>query len=84
MSKFDKLIHKIKSLDNNMRFDEIRKILEMYGYTMSSSRSGSSHRTFRKENSMPITIPIHEQIKRVYIVMLKELIEREEYNNEDT
>jgi hypothetical protein len=33
---------------------------------------------------MPITIPIHEPIKRVYIVMLKELIEREDYNNEDT
>ena len=26
MSQFDKLLQRIKSLDNNMRFDEIRKL----------------------------------------------------------
>ena len=33
MSQFEKLLQRIKSLDKNMRFDEIRKILEAYGYT---------------------------------------------------
>ena len=28
MSQFDKLLQRIKSLDKNLRFDEIRKILE--------------------------------------------------------
>ena len=84
MSKFDKLLKKIKSLDNNMRFEEVRKVLEAYGYVMNAPRGGSSHRTFRKENCTPITIPIHEPIKKVYIEMLKEILEREEYSDEDT
>lgn len=49
MSQFDKLLQRIKSLDNDMRFGEVRKVLEAYGYTMSSPGSGSSHRTFRKK-----------------------------------
>ncbi len=36
MSQFDKLLQRIMSPDNNMRFSEVRKILESYGYTMSS------------------------------------------------
>lgn len=32
MSLFDKLLQRIKLLDKNMRFDEVRKVLETYGY----------------------------------------------------
>ena len=34
MSQFDKLLHRIRSLDRNMRFDELQNVLEYYGYTM--------------------------------------------------
>ena len=34
MSKFDKLLERITSLSKDMRFDELRKVLESYGYTM--------------------------------------------------
>ena len=44
MSKWDKLILRIKSLDKNMRFEELQKVLEAYGYQMSSS--GGSHCSF--------------------------------------
>lgn len=84
MSQFDKLLERIKSLDNNLRFEEIRKILESYGYTMSVPGGGSSHRTFRKENCFPITIPIHEPIKKVYVAMVKEIVESEENHEENT
>ena len=83
MSQFDKLIQRIKSLDKNMRFDEVRRVLEAYGYTMSAPRGGSSHRTFRKPGHPPITIPTHEPIKRIYILMVKEAIESEESNEQD-
>ena len=63
MSKFEKLIKRIHNLSNDLRFSEIKKILEFYGYVMTSPRSGSSHYTFRKKNSNPITIPKHEPIK---------------------
>ena len=81
MSKFEKLIKRIHNLSNDLRFSEIKKILEFYGYVMTSPRSGSSHYTFRKKNSNPITIPKHEPIKKVYVVMIKNLIEGEESND---
>lgn len=80
MSQFDKLLQQIKNLDRNMRFDELRKVLEHYGYSMSGLASGSSHKTFRKPGKYPITIPQHEPIKRVYVEMVKEIVESEEDN----
>lgn len=80
MSQFDKLLQQIKNLDRNMRFDELRKVLEHYGYSMSGPASGSSHKTFRKPGKYPITIPQHEPIKRVYVEMVKEIVESEEEN----
>jgi hypothetical protein len=34
MSKFDKLLQRICSLSKDMRFDELKKVLESYGYIM--------------------------------------------------
>jgi hypothetical protein len=80
MSQFDKLLQQIKNLDRSMRFDELRKVLDHYGSSMSGPASGSSHKTFRKPGKYPITIPQHEPIKRVYVEMVKEIVESEEDN----
>ena len=48
MSKWDKLLTRICSLSKDLRFDELRKVLESYGYEINAPRSGSSHYTFRK------------------------------------
>lgn len=77
MSKFDKLLSQILSLSKDLRFEEIKKVLEFYGYTMNAPRSGSSHYTFRKDGCMPITIPKHEPIKKVYVKMVKDIVEGE-------
>ena len=34
MSKWDKLIERVRSLSPDIRFEELRKILEEYGYEM--------------------------------------------------
>lgn len=78
MSRFDKLLERIKSLSKDMRFEELRKVLESYGYTMNAPKGGSSHYTFRKPGKMPITIPKHEPIKKVYVQMVKNVIENGE------
>ncbi len=75
MSKFDKLISEILSLSKDLRFDELKKVLEYYGYTMTAPRSGSSHYTFRKDGCYPITVPKHEPIKKTYVIMVKEIVE---------
>ena len=82
MSKWDKLLKRISNLSKDLRFDELRKVLESYGYTIYSPRSGSSHYTFRKIGCQPITIPKHEPIKKVYVQMVKQIVESEVKNNE--
>lgn len=83
MSKWDKLIARICKLSKDLRFTELRKVLESYGYEMNAPRGGSSHYTFRKQGCKPITIPKHEPIKRVYIEMVRQIVESEAKNNED-
>ena len=77
MSQFDKLLQRISALDNNMRFNELRKVLEKYGYEMKGPSSGSSHMTFRSPGKKPITIPKHDPIKETYVEKVKEVIEGE-------
>lgn len=83
MSKWDKLLARICKLSKDIRFDELRKVLESYGYMMNSPRTGSSHYTFRKQGCQPITIPKNEPIKRVYIEMVRQVVESEEKHEED-
>ena len=83
MSKWDKLIPRICNLSKDLRFDKLRKVLESYGDEMNAPRSGSSHYTFRKSGCMPITISKHEPIKRVYVDMVREIVESEAENDEN-
>ena len=78
MSKFDKLLQRIRDMDNDLRFREVRRILEAYGYTMKQPGSGSSHCTFRKKGCPSITIPRHDPIKPIYVLMVKAVVERED------
>ena len=74
---------RICGLSRDLRFDELRKVLESYGYEMRQPSGGSSHCTFRKAGCAPITIPMHEPIKKVYVMMVKEVVESEVSNHED-
>lgn len=78
MSKFDKLLQRIKNLDKNLRFEEVKKVLEAYGYVMTAPNSGSSHYTFRKKGCTPITVPKHKPIKIIYVQMIKSIVEGDE------
>ncbi len=84
MSQWDKLLARIHSLSRDLRFDELRKVLESYGYEMHAPRGSSSHYTFRKPGCQPITIPKHEPIKKVYVELVRQVVESEAKNDEDT
>lgn len=77
MSKWDKLLKRICSLSNDLRFSELQKVLESFGYVLNAPRGDSSHYTFRKPGCPPITIPKHEPIKKVYVEMVKQVVESE-------
>lgn len=42
MSKWDKIIFKISTFSKELRFSELRKVLESYGYVMNYPKGGSS------------------------------------------
>ena len=83
MSSWEKLLARILTLSSDLRFSELRRVLEEYGYEMKQPGSGGSLFTFRKPGCMPITIPKHEPIKKVYVEMVKAVVESEAKNNED-
>ena len=84
MSQWEKLLQRIYTLSRDLRFQELRNILESYGYTMTAPKGGSSLATFRKPGCSPITIPRHEPIKKVYVEMVRAVIESEDASHENS
>ena len=84
MSKFYKLLQKIRSMNKNLRFDELRKVLEFYDYEVDGPANGSSHKTFRKKGRTPITIPIDNPVKMAYVKKVRDAIENEELEKSDS
>ena len=83
MSKWEKLLTRIHLLSGDLRFSELQKVMESYGYQLSAPKGGSSHFTFRKKGCRPITIPKHEPIKNVYVKLVKQIVESEAENIEN-
>ena len=77
MSKWEKLMAKLKSLSPDLRFEELEKILLSYGYEERQPKGGSSHYVFRKGNKI-IVIPRHKPILKVYIELFRDAIGEEE------
>ena len=75
MSKYEKLLERIKALDKGLTFEELQKVLQKNGYV--AYNSGSSHYTFRKSQIEKITLPRHKPMKIVYIKLVKEALEQE-------
>ena len=41
MSRWDKLLDRILNLSNDLRYEELKKVLESYGYEENGPRGGS-------------------------------------------
>lgn len=74
MSQWEKLVADILRRDPALRFDELYKALVRMGYTAEQPRGGSSHYTFRKAGCMPLTLPRHTPMKKVYIELVSEAV----------
>lgn len=82
MSSWDKLLDRILGMAADVRFTELRRVLEAYGYTM-GSHSGGSHVTFRKPGCAPITVPRHDPVKPAYVRMVRDVVMKEQTNDPD-
>ena len=74
MSQWDKLLADIMAKDQNLRFDALYKAMVRMGYTPEEPGGGSSHYTFRKAGHMPVTLPKHGAIKKVYVSLVSEAV----------
>ena len=71
-------------LGHDIRFEEIVKVVKEYGYEIKQPKGGSSHYSFVKSGCNRIVIPRHKPIKKVYVnikkmyvKMIKKVIEEE-------
>ena len=74
MSQWDKLVAEILNQNPNLRFEDLYKALVKIGYTPEQPRGDSSHYTFRKDGAMPITLPNHGPMKKVYINLVADAV----------
>ena len=65
-NKIDKIIQKMLQQPNGIRFLELAKVLEYYGYKM-KSKTGTSHRQFINNIGDVITIKEENPLKAVYV-----------------
>jgi predicted RNA binding protein YcfA (HicA-like mRNA interferase family) len=66
MSRKEKLFQKIKNNPRDVRFSELRKLLEYYGYYL--DHVSGSHHIFFREGGQPISIPVHHnRAKEPYV-----------------
>jgi len=78
MSKKEKLIERLLRKPVDMRFDEVRVILEYYGFTLDNKNQKGSHFVFFKED-LQITVPVHNHVvKRTYLQIIIEMLGMED------
>ena len=77
MSQWDKLLWRMLHLSNDLRFDEIRKALEHFGFAMEGKDHGGSHRTFRKKGECRSRSLKKSPVKKHYVREVKEVVDLE-------
>lgn len=76
MSRREKLLEKLKSNPQKIRFEEVDKVLLSTGFTKRQPRRGSSHFTYTL-NDIMITIPYKKPyIKSRYIREVVDLLDK--------
>ncbi len=75
MSKKEKLLNAIKNNPKNVRFEDLKKVLEDIGYK--GINRGGSHYIFTKNNNISLTIPYKKPVKIIYVKQVIKIIEEE-------
>lgn len=75
MSQKEKLLKSLKNNPKNVRFEELKKVLE--GYEFKLCHISGSHHKFKK-GSISVIIPYHKPLKEIYVKQVLSLIEESE------
>ncbi|MBD2578773.1 type II toxin-antitoxin system HicA family toxin [Oscillatoria sp. FACHB-1406] len=82
MGKLSKLIAKFLTYPPEVRFDEVRYLLEAFGYW--EARSKGSHHAFENEVGDVIIIPKKggKKVKRTYVIEVVRLLDLENWQDD--
>lgn len=83
MSKLEKLVQQFLKRPPEVRFEDVRYILEAFGFE--EKRSKGSHHSFSDLQGRTITVPKKggQKVKGVYVQKIVELLNLEDWNNDD-
>ena len=72
MTRIEKLIARIRARPPEADFDDVRSLLEAFGWMLDRERG--SHASFSKAGEYPIVVPKHHgrRVKRAYLVLICE------------
>lgn len=72
MTQRERLIARIRARPPEADFEDVRRLLEDFGWRLARQRG--SHVTFTKEGESPIVVPQHHgrKVKRVYLTLICE------------
>lgn len=81
MGKIDKLVKNFLAQPSDARFEDVRYVLEAFGYK--EIRARGSHHTFENARGEVIVVPKKggQKVKRVYIQRIVELLNLEDWQN---
>jgi predicted RNA binding protein YcfA (HicA-like mRNA interferase family) len=82
MSKLAKLIRSFLANPPDVRFEDVRYVLEAFGFQ--EKRSRGSHHTFENEMGKVIVVPKKggQKVKRFYVQRIVELLKLEDWQGE--
>lgn len=75
MAQKERLLEKLNENPTNVRFEDLDRLLQEYGFECRQPRGGGSHYTYKRKGCRPITIPKHRPVKSVYVKRALALIE---------
>ncbi|MBC7826088.1 MAG: type II toxin-antitoxin system HicA family toxin [Candidatus Parcubacteria bacterium] len=80
--KLVKLVNRFLSEPAEVRFEEVRQLLEAFGFA--EARSKGSHHTFRNSEGLKITVPKKSgrMVKGIYVKQIVLLLKLEEWRDE--
>lgn len=73
MSNRDKLVDKLKTNPNDVRFETLQSLLLYFGFIERQPKGGSSHFTYTYKNYI-ITIPKHKPVNKIYVKKVLEIL----------
>lgn len=74
-----KLVEAILRNPRDVDFEELRRLLEGFGYECRQPRGGSSHYVFRKLRALPISVPRNKPVNKKYVEQVIKLLKLEEW-----